>query len=221
MNDASARAKFVQRFAEKVLGDNVRYVTKAIADHPWVGLEAIDRFGWPVMHCAASRGYCDILRLLAQHGVPVDARTVNYITPFDLAVFNEEVNSVEQLIKLGADVDENTERNWCIEFDCAWSVLDAALYAKRETALQYAIRAEKKEIATSIRTTWSKTAHRNLVGLCLALAQLSLPAYVVLWIIDWLPEYALKPEIRKIRLIQGVTESVRGVATRKKLNERL
>jgi hypothetical protein len=148
-----------------------------------------------------------MLRLLVAHGLPINDMQYGR-TPFDMAVYSNHDEIVKQLIEMGVNVDENTDQDWLISLDFSGCYIKQQ-GSPHETPLQYAIRKDHTAIVTCIRATWSKTAHQNLVGICLALAPLCLPAYVVLWIIDWLPEYARKPEIKKIRLIQGVTESVR------------
>ena len=54
-----------------------------------------------------------------------------------------------------------------------------------------------------------------LVELCLALAPLRLPSYVVLWLVEWLhPRYRLLPPAEIVRVIQSVfgsCERVRGL----------
>jgi hypothetical protein len=46
---------------------------------------------------------------------------------------------------------------------------------------------------------------------CMALMPLDLPAYVLLWLCDWLPNVAVVTEIKKIRLIENLIASRRRV----------
>ena len=52
-------------------------------------------------------------------------------------------------------------------------------------------------------------AQPDIVGICLALASLELPPYVLLWIVDWLPRYDLLSHHKKIHLIESVVTSIR------------
>ena len=52
-------------------------------------------------------------------------------------------------------------------------------------------------------------AHPDIIGICLALAPLDLPPYVLLWIVDWLPRYDLLSHRKKIHLIESVVRSIR------------
>ena len=54
-------------------------------------------------------------------------------------------------------------------------------------------------------------AQPDIIGICLALAPLNLPPYVLLWIIDWLPRYDLLSHHKKIQLIESVVKSIRKV----------
>ena len=74
-----------------------------------------------------------------------------------------------------------------------------------------------------------RRVHPMLLDICLAFAPMRLPAYVLMWIIDWLPvdfqwiepdlhsyvtnqsHLHLVPQIKKIRLIEGVYRSIRSV----------
>ena len=52
-------------------------------------------------------------------------------------------------------------------------------------------------------------AQPDIIGICLALAPLELPPYVLLWIVDWLPRYDLLSHHKKIHLIESVVRSIR------------
>ena len=52
-------------------------------------------------------------------------------------------------------------------------------------------------------------AQPDIIGICLALAPLELPPYVLLWIVDWLPRYDLLSHHKKIHLIESVVKSIR------------
>ena len=52
-------------------------------------------------------------------------------------------------------------------------------------------------------------AQPEIIGICLALAPLELPPYVLLWIVDWLPRYDLLSHHAKIHLIESVVKSIR------------
>lgn len=54
-------------------------------------------------------------------------------------------------------------------------------------------------------------AHADIINICLALAPLDLPPYVLLWIMDWLPNYDRLSHHKKIELIESVVKSIRAV----------
>lgn len=62
---------------------------------------------------------------------------------------------------------------------------------------------------------WTKTIHKQYRDLIINLALLELPSYVLLWILDWLPEFYERPEINKIRLIENVYASCDRAGKRK------
>ena len=202
---AAPSSALLEKLAKAVSTNNIQLVDNILTCHPCLAhCRVTDGYGWPMVHRAAINGYAAMLRLLVAHGLPINDIQDDR-TPFDMAVYSNHDEIVKQLIEMGVNVDENTDQDWLISLDLPGCFIKQQ-NSPRETPLQYAIRKNHTAIVTCIRTTWSKTAHQNLLSISLALAPLQLPAYVILWIIDWLPEYSQKPEIRKIRLIQGVTE---------------
>jgi hypothetical protein len=51
-------------------------------------------------------------------------------------------------------------------------------------------------------------AQPEIIGICLAMSSLELPPYVLLWIIDWLPNYDRLSHHKKIHLIESVRASI-------------
>jgi len=49
-----------------------------------------------------------------------------------------------------------------------------------------------------------------LIDITIALAPLKLPTYVLLWIVNWLPDYeVVHSDLKKIRVIEGTVDSIR------------
>jgi hypothetical protein len=65
-----------------------------------------------------------------------------------------------------------------------------------------------------------REVHKFIVGACLALAPIDLPAYVLLWMFDYLPGYAHLEQFRKIRLIEAVKCSVRALGVSRTKRQR-
>jgi hypothetical protein len=69
----------------------------------------------------------------------------------------------------------------------------------------------RNELSLGIRWRW-RSHYEKLLSICIAMARLDLPAYVLLWIVDFLPFFSVATtELRKIRLIEGVHNSVRRI----------
>jgi hypothetical protein len=51
-------------------------------------------------------------------------------------------------------------------------------------------------------------AQPEIIGICIALSSFELPPYVLLWIIDWLPNYDRLSHHKKIQLIESVRNSI-------------
>lgn len=52
-------------------------------------------------------------------------------------------------------------------------------------------------------------AHSTIINICIALAELELPPYVLLWIVEFIPPLHMLSHLYKIRLIEAVTRSIR------------
>lgn len=61
---------------------------------------------------------------------------------------------------------------------------------------------------------WREELHKTIVDYCLAMAPFDLPAYILLWIFEWLPLMHLVQHQKLIHLIQGVVNSVRDLKDR-------
>lgn len=65
--------------------------------------------------------------------------------------------------------------------------------------------------ARNIDLRW-QVVHKVILETVVAMAPLALPAYVLLWIIDWLPDYdKVHGALKKVSLIQSIIESTRRV----------
>ena len=64
-------------------------------------------------------------------------------------------------------------------------------------------------IRSDVGARFMQFAQPDIIGICLALAPLELPPYVLLWIVDWLPRYDLLSHHKKIHLIESVVQSIR------------
>lgn len=59
-----------------------------------------------------------------------------------------------------------------------------------------------------VQTLQWKAVHKNILNICIAMAPLCLPSYVLLWIIDELPNYDRVSHFKKIRLIESIKRSI-------------
>jgi ankyrin repeat protein len=65
-----------------------------------------------------------------------------------------------------------------------------------------------KDIKHKLGIRLMEFAQPEILDTCIAMAPLTLPAYVMLWILDELPNYHRVSHIRKIRLIENVIKSI-------------
>jgi hypothetical protein len=63
-------------------------------------------------------------------------------------------------------------------------------------------------IQQKVGTRLMRIKQDEIIGICLAMSSLELPPYVLLWIIDWLPNYDRLSHHKKIHLIESVRASI-------------
>ena len=162
--------------------------------------------------------------LLLDAGADVNARNQYDETPLHFCT-RSLWTFVDTLLQHGANVDAvdclgNTYLHLVV--NCAYSLrfisrlLDAGadVYLRNKngaTALDLVRERrgepddhKRIEILTTHMRRWTKHVHQQYLEIAIALAPLCLPAYVVLWTLDWLPQFTEKPEIKKIRLLERV-----------------
>ncbi len=90
---------------DAVYGNDLEAVRRALASGQSPNTE-VDWEGWTVLHCAAQRGYADIVRALLDAGADPN---VSYYwheeTPLHMAAFNGDPETVRALIEGGADLN--------------------------------------------------------------------------------------------------------------------
>lgn len=85
------------------LGD-IQRIKKLIRANPnWV--RSKDASGWTPLHLQAANGCVEAVKLLIQHGAPINAKDIVGNTPLHLAARYGYVNVVKVLVEKGADVN--------------------------------------------------------------------------------------------------------------------
>lgn len=132
---------------------------------------------------------------LLDHGADVNIQDSTGWTALHFACARRRDPLVKLLLQSGANMDiENEHHQTPIEL------------VKHRESPPCTI---EKMLNDHARITFRRCTYESLLELALPMSQTKLPAYVVLWIIDFLLDYGSKPEIHKIRLLEGVWKSRR------------
>ena len=83
------------------------------------------------------------------------------------------------------------------------------MYTKERTDIRW---------VTTARLRWPYY-YEALIDICLAIAELGLPVYVILEIVDWLPKMELTNRLKRVRVIEGVKASIERVYAKRKLTK--
>lgn len=81
-------------------------------------------------------------------------------------------------------------------------------------ALAYPGEVEQRISETFGPYTW-QLAYPYYLETVMALLPINLPAYVVLWILDWLDKFRVAPEIRKVQFVEALRQSRRAILARR------
>lgn len=87
-----------------------------------------------------------------------------------------------------------------------------AVYLQRNiVSLDFLLIGTYAEVNCDSQSLEWRNVYENIVGICIAFASLQLPSYVLLWIVDYLPDYHLLSHLKKIRLIEKMTRRYRKI----------
>ena len=165
--------------------------------------------------------YCesDIVRLLVENGANVhcvtgDERTLLHC----FALADSECELISYLIGKGVRLDcKNKADQTAVHVAARVGATRVVATLVNAGASIYIYNGDLRlpiDITSHLDTVWV-LLHAQIRDIVMALAPLALPAYHLLWIIDWLPRATLVTEYRKISHITRVVESINRVRTRK------
>jgi len=81
-------------------------------------------------------------------------------------------------------------------------------------ALAYPGEVEQRISETFGPYTWA-LVYPYYLETVMALLPLDLPAYVVLWMLDWFDKFRVAPEIRKVQFVEALRQSRRAILARR------
>lgn len=87
-------------------------------------------------------------------------------------------------------------------------------YCVKWVALAYPGEVEQRIAQTFGPYTWA-LAYPYYLETVMALLPLDLPAYIVLWMLDWFDKFRVAPEIRKVQFVEALRQSRRAILARR------
>jgi hypothetical protein len=162
-----------------------------------------DRWDSP-LHLVARLGVphvtTELAQLLLDNGADVNARRCGGYTPLHYAASGSDAPLVALLLARGADFEAGLEGE-------AGSLI-TPLKLMRDYSDIYNLATEALLVQHE-RVTFGRKTYAAYRELALVFVGTRLPTYVVLWILDFLPEFTDKRELCKIRLLERVWRSYR------------
>jgi len=164
-------------------------VVKVLLEHG-ARADAICDYKWTALHCACMGNLIEIVRILIAAGCDINARRCGGFTPLVTAVECDKADVARMLIDAGADVTILPRISvYCDRYSLARNSDDIA---------QLVAESRPRHVAT-------------LLNWLLAMAPLQLPIYIFLELADRAVVCPTLKEIEKIKIIQGVMDSYRGI----------
>lgn len=182
------------------------------------------------MHDAAADEHTEVVEILYTFGADLEIVDNDGRTPLLEAVWYCRAKTAQLLLELKADATKSDQRGRTILQTKNKEMKQLFLeYSKKSVRLlvvscehsQFFIvlrnqdlEKEETRIETSNRIRYERGirlmqyAQPEIVGICLAFASLELPPYILLWIVDWLPNYDKLSHRKKIHLIESVRSSI-------------
>jgi hypothetical protein len=160
--------------------------------------QALNDTGHTLLHSACQNNSSKAVALLLGSGANVNQLTIKGTSAICMAAVSADTTIVKLLLSAGADV-----------FRIEWSLVqhnDCVI--RKATPLQLALSNNYPPVYHLL------TAHM-ILEITLAMVPLNLPAYVLMWIMEWSnPEFARLKEFQRITLIQNVINSCRKIKDR-------
>jgi hypothetical protein len=169
------------------------------------------------LYVTHGQGEFEIVQLLIQHGANLEHK-MGCDTPLLRAADYGEENIIKLLVDNGANVNCRDEQATALHYIAAHIFSsEQVAFMIRKGANIYCLNVHGY-LPMSVAATDSvwPILHRQISDIAMALAPLALPAYHLLWIIDWLPRAALVTEYRKVGLINGLIGSINKIRAGKK-----
>lgn len=159
---------------------------------------------WLPLHTASGHGFTRCIEILAAFGSAMDKPNSDRRSPLAVAFVNGQLNAVRLLLALNADMSGVEQED--VQFHKF--IAERPVRKDREKSRKEIL---ERTIA-SLSGEFLKLAHPTIVNVCIALAPLRLPQYVLLWIIDELPNYkTMLSHHGKLRLIENLLGSIRKI----------
>jgi ankyrin repeat protein len=164
-----------------------------------VDIDVIIDDGYSPLTWAVSFLQLDCVRLLL--ALRADATTVDHDHRLVSQIRNEKI---QQLLL------EHSKKS--VKHQLSLDPRQFSLFSNTQEKERQELRFETlNRIRSQLAIRLMRYAQPEIVGICLAMSSLDLPPYVLLWIIDWLPNYDRLSPRHKIRLIESVRSSIRNV----------
>jgi hypothetical protein len=144
-----------------------------------------------------------MIDVLCAFGADCEARDVARMTPIMDAVLGDRLDAVRRMLEFNASIEKfGADDDWIVSKTTKVAELRALLLQQQTTPL-HEREARRASALTRVRRELSirlmRFAQPEIVDICIALASRKLPPYVLLWIIDWLPNYDRLSHHKKIQ----------------------
>ncbi len=184
-------------------------------------------FRWTPLH--GGRDEVEICQVLIAFDADLECASEDGYTPLLYAASWTSVDTVQLLLDLNADTTKTGGDGWTVSQSHDEEIQQLLLeHSTKSVHISVSVlifihdfrqESERKQlrletlarIRNKVGIRLMRYAHPDIVDICLALAPFDLPPYVLLEIIDWLPQFARLSHHKKIHLIQAVWHSIRKI----------
>lgn len=160
--------------------------------------------GFAPLHAAARNGHSDCIESLVAFDADIERLSNIRSTPLMAAVYLNHPGAVSCFLRLNADTSKFSVHGYNVSDTANVEIQNILERHKQSSVAASDVANSISRIKRRVEHNVFGRFHAIILDVCIALSAAQLPAYVLLWIMDFLPSFNFVSHLKKIRLIESI-----------------